>query len=56
MLYRPEIFVYIMLLPAICLVIVPALLSTTRVVIGALKTKNAVETQETFDQEVLAEA
>ena len=63
MFYQPEVFVYLMLLPVVCLIVLPALFSTTRVVMGVakksqmVKENSTVQEQETiFDQETLAEA
>ena len=56
MLYHPELFVYLMLLPVICFVVLPTLFSTTRAVIGVAKTTKAPEVEESFSQELLAEA
>ena len=54
MLYQPEVFVYLMLLPVICLVVLPALFATTRAVIGVLKAASTSETENTFEREALA--
>lgn len=56
MFYKPELFVYLMLLPVVCLVVIPAMLSATRVIIGALKTSKAPEFESAYEQEALAEA
>ena len=54
MFYRPELFVYVMLLPVVCLVVLPALFSATRVAIGAVKTSGVTASEQTFEQEPLA--
>ena len=63
MFYQPEVFVYLLFLPVVCLIVLPALFSTTRVVIGAAKKSQlanektkAVQQEQDFNQEVLAEA
>ena len=56
MLYQPEIFVYLMLLPVVCLVVLPAMFSATRVIIGAAKTSKTTEVETSFEREALAEA
>jgi hypothetical protein len=56
MLYQPELFVYVMLLPVVCLVVLPAMFSATRVIIGAVKTSKAPEFETSFEREAIAEA
>ena len=56
MFYRPELFTYLMLLPVICLVVLPAMFSATRVVIGAVKPSKATEYETSFEGQALAEA
>ena len=56
MFYQPELFVYLMLLPVVCLVVLPAMFSATRMIIGAVKTSKSPEFETTFEQEALAEA
>lgn len=63
MFYQPEVFVYLMLLPGACLIVLPALFSTTRVIIGIAKKSQPVkenlkvlEQEQRYNQEALAEA
>jgi len=63
MFYQPEVFVYLMLLPVVCLIILPALFSTTRFIIGlAIKSQIANENSKVqeqnqgFNQDKLVEA
>lgn len=63
MFYNPELFVYLMFLPVICLVVLPALFSTTRVCMGIVRKNkiaqescDKIEQEQVFDEEMLAEA
>ena len=63
MFYNPELFVYLMFLPVVCLVVLPALCSTTRVCMSVVrKSKMAQENskkneqEQVFGEEMLAEA
>ena len=56
MLYHPEVFIYLMLLPVACLVVLPAFFSTVRVVLGAVRNSKASELEESYSQEALAKA
>ena len=56
MLYQPELFVYVMFLPVVFLVVIPVMLSLTRVAIGVVKTSKAPEFEQGFEGEALAEA
>jgi len=52
MFYKPELFVYLLLLPVICLVVLPALFSATRLCMGAVrKNKLAQQSCKELDQE-----
>ena len=61
MFYNPELFVYLMFLPVVCLIVLPAIFSTTRVCMGVVrKSKMAqenckkIEQEEVFGEEMLA--
>ncbi len=63
MFYQPEVFVYLMLLPVVCLIVIPTLFSTTRVIVGVAKKSqqteesfNMLEQEQRYDQQVPAEA
>ena len=61
MFYQPEVFVYLMLLPVFCFIVLPALFSATRLVIGTAKQSQLAkrdselsEQEQVYEQEVLA--
>lgn len=63
MFYQPEVFVYLMLLPVVCMIVLPALFSTCRVIMGVAKKSQIAEKKSTvleqeaiYGQETLAEA
>ena len=56
MFYNPEVFIYLMLLPVVFLLIIPALLTTMRFMIGVLKSYQMAKAEERFEQEIIAEA
>ncbi|GAB4345457.1 MAG: hypothetical protein Kow0089_22550 [Desulfobulbaceae bacterium] len=55
MLYHPEVFVYLMLLPVTFLVVLPALFGATRTVIGFLRQPEPEEIELYVDGEIVAE-
>jgi hypothetical protein len=63
MFYQPEVFVYLLFLPVVCLIVLPALFSTTRVIMGLAKKSHlaeqnlkVLEQEQRYGQEALAEA
>ncbi len=63
MFYNPELFVYLMFLPVVCFIVLPALCSTTRVCMGVVRKskiaqekREKIEQEQAFGEELLAEA
>lgn len=56
MFYNPDVFVYLILLPVICLLLLPSLFMVIRMIIGILRTSRDFELAKSLETEGLAEA